>query len=164
MRLSPETCRVKPLRRIKTQLLHLVGLISLLNSNKVHTLLSSVLGVINELQQGEPVTSPHNSRHTNCLFTPPRSVSTETKIRTFVSYVMTSIDYGRFGDIWQFHLQHCFPTTVAQILQVFGGNGGINIYIFENTTKISKCPSKYHAKFVRQLGKGVKCTLVQALR
>jgi len=28
--LSPETCRVKPLRRIKTQLLHLVGLISLL--------------------------------------------------------------------------------------------------------------------------------------
>ena len=26
-RLSPETCRVKPLRRIKTQLLHLVGLI-----------------------------------------------------------------------------------------------------------------------------------------
>ena len=30
MRLSPETCRVKPLRRIKTQLLHLVGLISLL--------------------------------------------------------------------------------------------------------------------------------------
>ena len=29
MRLSPETCRVKPLRRIKTQLLHLVGLISL---------------------------------------------------------------------------------------------------------------------------------------
>ena len=26
---SPETCRVKPLRRIKTQLLHLVGLISL---------------------------------------------------------------------------------------------------------------------------------------
>ena len=32
MRLSPETCRVKPLRRIKTQLLHLVGLISLLFS------------------------------------------------------------------------------------------------------------------------------------
>ena len=30
MRLLPETCRVKPLRRIKTQLLHLVGLISLL--------------------------------------------------------------------------------------------------------------------------------------
>jgi len=30
--LSPETCRVKPLRRIKTQLLHLVGLISLLIS------------------------------------------------------------------------------------------------------------------------------------
>jgi len=30
VRLSPETCRVKPLRRIKTQLLHLVGLISLL--------------------------------------------------------------------------------------------------------------------------------------
>ena len=30
MRLSPETCRVKPLRRIQTQLLHLVGLISLL--------------------------------------------------------------------------------------------------------------------------------------
>ena len=30
MRLSPETCRVKPLWRIKTQLLHLVGLISLL--------------------------------------------------------------------------------------------------------------------------------------
>ena len=29
-RLSPETCRVKPLRRIKTQLLHLVGLISLI--------------------------------------------------------------------------------------------------------------------------------------
>ena len=29
VRLSPETCRVKPLRRIKTQLLHLVGLISL---------------------------------------------------------------------------------------------------------------------------------------
>jgi len=27
---SSETCRVKPLRRIKTQLLHLVGLISLL--------------------------------------------------------------------------------------------------------------------------------------
>ena len=26
----PETCRVKPLRRIKTQLLHLVGLFSLL--------------------------------------------------------------------------------------------------------------------------------------
>jgi len=32
VRLSPETCRVKPLRRIKTQLLHLVGLISLLYS------------------------------------------------------------------------------------------------------------------------------------
>jgi len=30
VRLSPETWRVKPLRRIKTQLLHLVGLISLL--------------------------------------------------------------------------------------------------------------------------------------
>ena len=30
VRLSPETCRVKPLRRIKTRLLHLVGLISLL--------------------------------------------------------------------------------------------------------------------------------------
>ena len=30
VRLSPETCRVKPLRRIKTQLLHLVWLISLL--------------------------------------------------------------------------------------------------------------------------------------
>ena len=30
VRLLPETCRVKPLRRIKTQLLHLVGLISLL--------------------------------------------------------------------------------------------------------------------------------------
>jgi len=30
VRMSPETCRVKPLRRIKTQLLHLVGLISLL--------------------------------------------------------------------------------------------------------------------------------------
>ena len=30
VRLSPETCRVKPLRRIKTHLLHLVGLISLL--------------------------------------------------------------------------------------------------------------------------------------
>jgi len=29
VRLSPETCRVKPFRRIKTQLLHLVGLISL---------------------------------------------------------------------------------------------------------------------------------------
>jgi len=29
VRLSPETCRVKPLRRIKTQLLHLVELISL---------------------------------------------------------------------------------------------------------------------------------------
>jgi len=33
VRLSPETCRVKPLRRIKTQLLHLVGLISLLYQN-----------------------------------------------------------------------------------------------------------------------------------
>jgi len=33
VRLSPETCRVKPLRRIKTQLLHLVGLISLLYVN-----------------------------------------------------------------------------------------------------------------------------------
>jgi len=32
VRLSPKTCRVKPLRRIKTQLLHLVGLISLLYS------------------------------------------------------------------------------------------------------------------------------------
>ena len=32
MRLSPETCRVKPLRRIKTQLLRLVGLISLLEN------------------------------------------------------------------------------------------------------------------------------------
>jgi len=30
VRLSPETCRVQPLRSIKTQLLHLVGLISLL--------------------------------------------------------------------------------------------------------------------------------------
>ena len=30
VRLSPETCRVKPLRRIKTQLVQLVGLISLL--------------------------------------------------------------------------------------------------------------------------------------
>ena len=30
VRLSPETCKVKPLRRMKTQLLHLVGLISLL--------------------------------------------------------------------------------------------------------------------------------------
>ena len=30
VRLSPETCRVKPLWRIKTQLLHLFGLISLL--------------------------------------------------------------------------------------------------------------------------------------
>jgi len=30
VRLSPETCRVEPLRRIKTQLLHLIGLISLL--------------------------------------------------------------------------------------------------------------------------------------
>ena len=33
VRYSPETCRVKPLRRIKTQLLHLVGLISLLGSS-----------------------------------------------------------------------------------------------------------------------------------
>ena len=33
VRLSPETCRVKPLRRIKTQLLHLVELISLLHSS-----------------------------------------------------------------------------------------------------------------------------------
>ena len=32
VRLSPETCRVKPLRRIKTQLLHLFGLISLLSN------------------------------------------------------------------------------------------------------------------------------------
>ena len=30
LRLSPETCREKPLRKIKTQFLHLVGLISLL--------------------------------------------------------------------------------------------------------------------------------------
>ena len=41
VRLSPETCRVKPLRRIKTQLFHLVGLISLpclleLNGNFRH--------------------------------------------------------------------------------------------------------------------------------
>ena len=35
VRLSPETCRVKPLRRIKTQLLHLVGLISLILSSVV---------------------------------------------------------------------------------------------------------------------------------
>ena len=38
VRLSPETCRVKPLRRIKTQLLHLVELISLprhLSQNKM---------------------------------------------------------------------------------------------------------------------------------
>ena len=35
VRLSPETCRVKSLRRIKTQLLHLVGLISLLSSRRV---------------------------------------------------------------------------------------------------------------------------------
>jgi len=45
VRLSPETCRVKPLRRIKTQLLHLVGLISLLYSRRyvwrcVNTVLS----------------------------------------------------------------------------------------------------------------------------
>jgi len=33
VRLSPKTCRVKPLRRIKTQLLHLVGLISLQKIN-----------------------------------------------------------------------------------------------------------------------------------
>jgi len=39
VRLSPETCRVKPLRRIKTQLLHLVGLISL-------TLVILVMGVV----------------------------------------------------------------------------------------------------------------------
>jgi hypothetical protein len=38
VRLSPETCRVKPLRRIKTQLLYLVGLISLLSSHKFHTI------------------------------------------------------------------------------------------------------------------------------
>jgi len=38
VRLSPETCRVKPLRRIKTQLLHLVGLISLLLVNKLNNL------------------------------------------------------------------------------------------------------------------------------
>ena len=37
MRFSPETCRVKPLRRIKTQLLHLVGLISLLQSMMLGT-------------------------------------------------------------------------------------------------------------------------------
>jgi len=37
VRLSPETCRVKPLRRIKTQLLHLVGLISLLQIISVST-------------------------------------------------------------------------------------------------------------------------------
>ena len=37
MRLSPETCRVKPLRRIKTQLLHLVGLISLLHASRYVT-------------------------------------------------------------------------------------------------------------------------------
>ena len=36
MRLSPETCRVKPLRRIKTQLLHLVGLISLLQTGYIY--------------------------------------------------------------------------------------------------------------------------------
>ena len=35
--LSPETCRIKPLRRIKTQLLHLVGLISLLQSMMLGT-------------------------------------------------------------------------------------------------------------------------------
>jgi len=42
------------------------------------------------------------------------------KIRTFVSYVMTSSEYGRFGYIWQLHLQYCFSPTVAQNLQVFG--------------------------------------------
>ena len=35
VRLSPETCRVKPLRWIKTQFLHLVGLISLLCQTKI---------------------------------------------------------------------------------------------------------------------------------
>ena len=35
VRLSPETCRVKPLRRIKTQLLHLVGLTSLLSTAEI---------------------------------------------------------------------------------------------------------------------------------
>jgi hypothetical protein len=67
-----------------------------------------------------PLTGPHNSRLTNSLFMFPRFVFMETKIRTFVSYVMTSSEYGHFGDIWQFHLRYCFPTTAAQILQAFG--------------------------------------------
>ena len=44
MRLSPETCRVKPLQRIKTQLLHLVGLISLLATT------DAIFKLINEIQ------------------------------------------------------------------------------------------------------------------
>ena len=55
VRLSPETCRVKPLRRIKTQLLHLVGLTSLLKSMMLGTtnIKSSKVNKRMELQTGK---------------------------------------------------------------------------------------------------------------
>ena len=58
MRLSPETCRVKPLRRIKTQLLHLVGLISLLIGRG--TLNYSVLTVLDRHLQSAIRQSKHS--------------------------------------------------------------------------------------------------------
>ena len=50
VRLSPETCRVKSLRRIKTQLLHLVGLISLLPSIRIKRNLFSTEKAFGTLQ------------------------------------------------------------------------------------------------------------------
>ena len=71
MRLSPETFRVKPLRRIKTQLLHLVGLISLLSTPPVLTGqiilrdMGPTLALFRELGNKVPI---HVAEHGVCDF------------------------------------------------------------------------------------------------
>ena len=62
VRLSPETCRVKPLRRIKTQLLHLVGLISLLYTELSNCEAANVRGDLHKFSAYAMFTQRHVMR------------------------------------------------------------------------------------------------------
>ena len=67
MRLSPETCRVKPLRRIKTQLLHLVGLISLLLSTNLKLVQKGVLYSGSRIYNHLPLNIKIHSSEAKCF-------------------------------------------------------------------------------------------------
>ena len=69
VRLSPETCRVKPLRRIKTQLLHLVGLISLLYGLNAFSLSPGICCYLPLRNKGTPMALPIKTFTYFCVFT-----------------------------------------------------------------------------------------------